>query len=102
MPRLVLSPEAWRDFRDIRDYIAKDDPEAARRVVMRLRDMARTLSGVPAMGRARPELGPDIRSFVADRYVLFYRPLSRAAGIQLVRVLHGARDVDALFPTGRG
>jgi toxin ParE1/3/4 len=97
MPRLILSPEARRDLRAIRDHIAKDDPRAARRVVTRLRDMARMLSGAIAMGRARPELGADIRSFVADRYVLFYRPLSDPAGIQLIRVLHGARDVDAIF-----
>jgi toxin ParE1/3/4 len=97
MSRLVLSPEARRDLRAIRDHIAQDDPPAARRVVTRLRDMARLLSGAMAMGRARPELGPEIRSFVADRYVLFYRPLSDPAGIQLIRVLHGARDVDAIF-----
>jgi plasmid stabilization system protein ParE len=29
--------------------------------------------------------------------VLFYRPLAGATGIELVRVLHGARDLDALF-----
>jgi toxin ParE1/3/4 len=81
----------------IRDHIAKDDPRAARRVVTRSRDIARMLSGAVAMGRARPELGTGIRSFVADRYVLFYRPLRDPAGIQLIRVLHGARDVDAIF-----
>jgi toxin ParE1/3/4 len=97
MPRVILSPEARRDLRAIRDHIAQDDPRAARRVVTRLRDIARMLSGAGAMGRARPELGTDIRSFVADRYVLFYRPLSEPAGIQLVRVLHGVRDVDAIF-----
>ena len=97
MPRLVLSPEARRDLRAIRDHIAKDDPRAARRVFTRLRDIARMLSGAMALGRARPELGADIRSLVADRYVLFYRPLSDPAGIQLIRVLHGARDVDAIF-----
>ena len=90
-------PRRGRTFRRSADYIAKDDPQAARRVVMRLRDMARMLAGAPAMGRARPELGTNIRSFVADRYVLFYRPLTGAAGIELVRVLHGARDVDAIF-----
>jgi toxin ParE1/3/4 len=97
MPRLILSPEARRDLRAIRDHIAKDNPKAAHRVVTRLRDMARMLSGAPTMGRARPELGTEIRSFVAERYVLFYRPLSDPAGIQLIRVLHGARDVDAIF-----
>lgn len=97
MPRLVIAPEARRDLRAIRDYIAKDDRNAAERFVMRLRDMAFMLASAPAMGRDRPELGPHIRSFVADRYVLFYRPLSRAVGIELARVLHGARDVDAIF-----
>jgi toxin ParE1/3/4 len=100
MTRLVIAPEASRDLRGIRDYIAKDNPEAARRVVMRLRDMARTLAGAPGLGRSRPELGRDLRSFVADRYVLFYRPLTGAAGIELARVLHGARDLDALFSAG--
>jgi toxin ParE1/3/4 len=97
MPRVVLAPEARQDLREIRDHIAKDNPDAARRVVTRLRGFARILAGAPALGRARPELGAGVRSFRADRHVLFYRPLRGAAGIQIVRVLHGARDVDAMF-----
>jgi len=97
MPRLVLASEARHDLQEIRDHIAQDNPQAARRAVMRLRDMARMLAGAPAMGRDRPELSADIRSFVADRSLLFYRPLRRAAGIELVRMLHGARDVNAFF-----
>jgi toxin ParE1/3/4 len=97
VPRLVIAPEARQDLRAIRGYIAKDDRKAADRFVTRLRDMARMLAGAPAIGRERPELGNDLRSFVVDRYVLFYRPLSGAVGIELVRVLHGARDVDAIF-----
>lgn len=97
MARLVIAPEASRDLREIRNYIAKDNPEAARRVVTRLCDMARLLAGAPALGRRRPELGRDLRSFMADRYVLFYRPLQGATGIEVARVLHGARDLDAVF-----
>ena len=97
MPRLIVAPEARQDLRGIRDYIARDDPEAARRVITRLRDVARLVAGAPALGRRRPELGSELRSFVADRYVLFYRPLAGARGIELARVLHGARDVDAVF-----
>ena len=102
MPRFVLAPEARQDLRAIRDHITRDNPEAARRVVLRLRDVARMLAGAPAMGRDRPELGTHLRSFVADRYVLFYRPLSRGLGIELVRVLHGARDVDTIFAGDKG
>ena len=97
MPRLVIAPEARQDLRAIRDYIAKDDRKAAPRLVMRLRDMARMLAGAPVIGRARPEFSAGVRSFVVNRYVLFYRPLTRAAGVELVRVLHGARDVDIVF-----
>ena len=55
------------------------------------------LAGAPAIGRVRPEFGANIRSFVADHDVLFYRPLKRGSGIELVRVPHGARDVDAIL-----
>jgi toxin ParE1/3/4 len=48
------------------------------------------------MGRARPELAPDLRSFPFGRYVIFYMPLSD--GIDVVRVLHSARDIDGLLP----
>ena len=97
MARLIIAPEARRDLREIRDDIAKDDPYAARRVVIRLRDMACAFAGTPALGCVRPEPGADLRSFVVDRHVLFYRPLKGEAGIELVRVLHGARDLDAIF-----
>lgn len=66
-------------------------------MVTRAQDLARTLAGALAMGRARRELGTDLRSFVAERYVLFRRPLKGMAGIGSARVLDGARDVDAIF-----
>ena len=96
MPLLVIAPEARQELHAIRDYIAKDDWKAAHGFMTRLRDMAGMLAAAPAIGRERPELG-NIRSFVVDRYVLFYLPLLGAAGIELVRGLHGARDVDAVF-----
>ena len=46
------------------------------------------------MGRARPELAPEVRSFAVARYVIFYAP--SADCITVVRVLHGARDVATL------
>jgi toxin ParE1/3/4 len=49
----------------------------------------------PLMGRSRDELAPGLRSFAFGRYVVFYEPL--ADGIDVVRVLHGARDIDANF-----
>ena len=47
------------------------------------------------IGRARKELATDLRSFPFGRYVIFYTPVQD--GIDVVRVLHSARDVDAAF-----
>ncbi len=50
------------------------------------------------MGRARQELADSMRSFPFGRYVIFYVPLED--GIDVVRVLHSARDIDAVFDEG--
>lgn len=46
---------------------------------------------MPDIGRSCPELPGKVRSFVLGRYVIFYRPSSD--GVEIVRVLHGARDL---------
>lgn len=47
------------------------------------------------MGRMREILSAGLRSFPVGRYVIFYRPLQD--GIDVVRVLHGTRDLEAVF-----
>ena len=49
----------------------------------------------PMMGRARPEIAPDLRSLPFKRYVIYYLPLHD--GIDVVRILHSARDLDGLL-----
>jgi toxin ParE1/3/4 len=51
------------------------------------------------MGRARQELAASLRSFPFGRYVIFYVPIEN--GINVVRVLHSARDIDAVFDEGQ-
>jgi toxin ParE1/3/4 len=53
------------------------------------------LSRIPEMGRKRFDFADGLRSLAVNNYVIFYRPI--ADGIQLIRVLHGARDIPALF-----
>lgn len=55
----------------------------------------KTLAAQPDRGRKRDELGEDLRSFAVGRYIIFYRPLPD--GVEIVRVLHGARDLDVIF-----
>jgi plasmid stabilization system protein ParE len=47
------------------------------------------------MGRARPELRPDIRSAAFRGYVIFFR--CDAETFEVVNVLEGHRDIDSYF-----
>ena len=96
MARLTITAHARSDLKEIHNHIAKDNPEAAKRFIERLRAKARQLAETPGIGRSRGEdLRPDLLSFPVGHYVLFYR--EQPDGIVLVRVIHGSRDLPALF-----
>lgn len=67
----------------------------ADRWVDRLDDKLVLWATQPMMGRSRDELAPGVRSLAFGRYVVFYEPLPD--GIDVVRVLHCTRDIDANF-----
>jgi toxin ParE1/3/4 len=100
MPSLALRPRALTDLAEIWAYIAEDSPDRAEAFVGLLDSKFQALSRRPGLGRRRPELNSDIRSFVVGRYVVFYLPLSR--GIEVVRVLHGSRDIESIFEDESG
>jgi toxin ParE1/3/4 len=53
------------------------------------------LARQPGLGRHREELAPAIQSFSIGRYIIFYRAV--ASAIEIVRVLHGARDIESIL-----
>ncbi|WP_377288778.1 type II toxin-antitoxin system RelE/ParE family toxin [Rhizobium sp. SG2393] len=40
---------------------------------------------------------PDIRLFSFRRYLIIYRPIETGDGIELIRLLHAARDYPSFF-----
>jgi toxin ParE1/3/4 len=53
--------------------------------------LKREIAVLPALGRLRPELGRNIRSYAIAPYIVFYR--HRGTSVLVERVLHGARDI---------
>lgn len=92
---MFISASAKADLLDMWTWIADIDPDAADGMLDRVQEVASKLSEWPEMGRAREELGEGVRSFVVGSHVVFYR--IAAERLELVRVLHGRRDVDTLF-----
>jgi toxin ParE1/3/4 len=48
-----------------------------------------------SVGESRDELLAGLRSYPAGDFVIFYRIL--ATTVEVVRVLHGRRDIDVIF-----
>ena len=66
--RIHRHDAAWQDLDDLAAFIQKDSPQAAIRFLEK--------KGFP-------------------KHLIFYRPIDH--GIEVVRVLHGARDIEAVF-----
>lgn len=96
MARFVLSPEARDDLRDIRNYIARDSADAARRVLSELRAAMRRLAEMPEMGHFREDLADELlRFWPVHSYLIIYRPDRNP--LEVVRVLSGYRDIAELL-----
>ena len=95
MNRFRVSPEARADLDEIWLYIAPDNLEAADKYIRAIVSRFPMLGSMPLLGRERGELSPGLRSFPIGRHIIFYRPMDN--GVEIVRVLDGARDLPPLF-----
>lgn len=95
MTRVILTRRAETDLDEIWLHIALENPQAADGVIDAIVDHASIVATQPLIGRARSELTAELRSFPEGSYVIFYEPLSD--GVRIIRVLHGARDLDTIF-----
>src|SRR5947209_5352954 len=89
------TPTSCRDYEGIWEFIGQSNPPAADATLREFDAKLEFLSNFPYAGRARPELRPRLRSFPVGKYLLFYRPIR--AGIELVRVVQGTRDLRQVF-----
>jgi toxin ParE1/3/4 len=89
-----LSPQAKSELEAIGDYIAADSPANAKRFIDRLTEKFIALGRSPRIGRARPGLRSDLRSFPFGAYLILYRIVDD--GVEIVRVVHSARNLDDL------
>ncbi|QQR80036.1 MAG: type II toxin-antitoxin system RelE/ParE family toxin [Deltaproteobacteria bacterium] len=95
MKSYLLSPQASLDLEELYEFISKDNEEAALKIINFLEERLDFIAQFPDIGRKREELAPDIKSFPVEKYVIFYRKIEQ--GIHVMRVLHGARDVEIAF-----
>jgi plasmid stabilization system protein ParE len=99
--RLVFAAAARDDLRAIGDWIGNDDPGRALTFVAELEARCATLVALPHAFPLVPRYeSHDIRRMPHGNYLVFYRVTNDV--IEIVHVLHGARNYTALlFPNGK-
>lgn len=95
MPRIVRTLPARDDLLQIWFHIAQDSVAAADRLIDLLEEHLQLISQNPFMGQSVEQYRVGLRQFTVGNYVLFYIPIDD--GIQLIRVLHGARKFEDLL-----
>jgi toxin ParE1/3/4 len=97
MARVQRTQTAERSLDEIFDYVGRKNrtPAAAARLLRRIAGKCELYATQPLMGEARQDLGPEVRCFPVDNFIVFYQPLED--GILVLVVLHGARDIPRFF-----
>ena len=98
MASFIRTRSAEEDLIAIWTRIAEDDAAAADRLLDRIDEVCALLAENPQLGPARQDLRPDLRYFTVTGYLILYR--ERKGGVEIVRVVHGARDLPTLFDKG--
>ncbi|MEO9169195.1 MAG: type II toxin-antitoxin system RelE/ParE family toxin [Aestuariivirga sp.] len=96
MSDYILSPETISDLQNIYDFTVGEwgDAQAAK-YLGDIYAVFERLVQHPSIGRLRAELGDGLRSIPVGAHVIFFMPWKN--DIAIVRVLHGARDVETAF-----
>jgi toxin ParE1/3/4 len=96
MMRVVWSPDAEGDLIGLWAYLEREaSATTADAQITRLHEASQKLAELPHAGRRRNELMPGLRSRLVSPYLVFYRV--DVGEVQIVRVLHGSRDLTAIF-----
>jgi toxin ParE1/3/4 len=99
--RAMRTPQARRDVMEIADFIAQNNLDAALRFLDAIDETFRFLAANPECGEQcefRASRAQGLRAWTVQEfhsYVVFFRPIE--AGVEIERVLHGARNIASLF-----
>jgi toxin ParE1/3/4 len=104
MTRILYRPLARDDINNIAQYLQERNSSAAQRFVDATESAIAKLADHPGLGtlrRTRAQQLAGLRSWPIRRfrnYIIFYMP--SADGIEVLRILHGARRIAPLLRQG--
>jgi len=91
--KIIWSPRALEDLREIVGYIRLDKPIAARQFGEKLIAKVESLAAFPQRGRVIKKFADlNIRQVFQGPYRIAYRIRTEASIVEIARIWHGARN----------
>ncbi len=95
MSNYSFSKRAIKDLDEICTFISQNNVKTASKLFDAIRQKCKLIANFPNMGKNYDWLRTNLRGFIVDDYIIFYCP--REAGIDVIRVVNGRRDLESLF-----
>ena len=92
MGQIVWSEESQRWLRDIYEYIAEDNPQAALRTIENIRRRVRALESFPELGRRYPKSSRHVRIILSGHYRIAYL-VHENRDVTILGIFHPALDI---------
>jgi toxin ParE1/3/4 len=100
MARVIYSDRADLDLLTILiDVAIHRGQRASDRLSVAIEKKCRHYASLPLTAILRDDLVPGLRCFPVQRYLVFYRLSAAGTGIEIARILHGSRNIDASYFT---
>jgi toxin ParE1/3/4 len=91
--KIIWSPRGLESLQQVIEYIARDNPDAARRIGEAILNKSKLLQAHPQLGRQFEPLNTeDVREIQVRPYRIIYRVHVRRRQITILTVWHGARQ----------
>ena len=91
--QIVWTNPAIANLKELCEHIAKDNPEAARKLALELIEHAESLETLPLRGKVYPKFGNgQIHEIPYRGYRIFYKIYEDLKRVDILQVWHGARD----------
>lgn len=102
MSGYLVTLAADADLEEIWQYVCEESGESrANALEDQLHAAMHRVGASPGLGHLRHDLADEaLRFWSVHKFLIVYRPETRP--VQIVRVLHGARDVQAILGGGSG
>ncbi len=106
MGNVYKHPQVIRDLIDLATYIAADNMDVSDKFLAAAEETFKQLAQTPKMGRVREFDNPNLANVRQQpikgfrNYLVFYR--TRDTDIEILRVLHGRRDINAILDEDLG